>query len=194
MVWLAVLITIVLHTLAVPVMIWALRGDQGLRGLGEGWWPGSDGGGGGSDRLPKQPKSPTPSGGLPLPPSVPPARRLRVRRSGVAAVRTARRPSRRRSRTPRRVAEALRSLDCRPDVQSLSFLRQGSGFRAEPFSLHGCDQASLQPEPPEGSRDDWQDAAAEVHLHALPEGRQGRQGRLGLRLAGVLPRPSHGDR
>ena len=100
MVWLAVLITIVLHTLAVPVMIWALRGDQGLRGLGEGWWPGSDGGGGGSDRLPKQPKSPTPSGGLPLPTSVPPARRLRGHDDALA------RPSeRRRSRPDRSPAE-----------------------------------------------------------------------------------------
>jgi hypothetical protein len=97
MVTLAIIVTVVLHTLAVPVMIWALRGEQGLKGLGDGWWPGSDGGGGGgSDRLPKEPKTPSPAGGLPLPTSVPSDRRLRGHDDALA------RPSERRHTRPDR--------------------------------------------------------------------------------------------
>ncbi|CAA9471603.1 MAG: LSU ribosomal protein L28p @ LSU ribosomal protein L28p, zinc-dependent, partial [uncultured Solirubrobacteraceae bacterium] len=39
-------------------------------------------------------------------------------------------------------------------------------------------ETPLQPEPPEGAHPDRRRAAPRVRLHALPEGREGPEGRL----------------
>ncbi len=90
-----VLITVGVHLIGIPVMIWAVRGEQGLRGLTD-WFPDEDGGDGGS-RKPDEPWPRTPQGGTPLPESGTPRTRLRDHRHRVAD--PGRRP-RRRTRTP----------------------------------------------------------------------------------------------
>lgn len=84
MVTAAIIFTIVIHTLGVPVMIWAVRGEQGLKGFWS-WLPDSDDedGGGGSKR-PDAPKPVAPTGGAPLSESEPARTRLRDHRDHVA--------------------------------------------------------------------------------------------------------------
>ncbi|CAA9521864.1 MAG: LSU ribosomal protein L28p @ LSU ribosomal protein L28p, zinc-dependent, partial [uncultured Solirubrobacteraceae bacterium] len=62
--------------------------------------------------------------------------------------------------------------------QGLSQLREGSRLRPEPKPLHGGDEASLQPEPPEGACPRRRHAPPRPRLHPLPQGREGHQGRL----------------
>ncbi|MDO9354861.1 MAG: hypothetical protein Q7T55_14280 [Solirubrobacteraceae bacterium] len=77
MVTAAIIFTIVIHTLGVPVMIWAVRGDQGFKGFW-GWLPDDDEDGGGGSDLPDEPDPVDPSGdGAPLPTSEPARTRLR---------------------------------------------------------------------------------------------------------------------
>lgn len=82
----AIIFTIVIHTLGVPVMIWAVRGEEGMRGLFS-WLPRDDDeprGDGGSRRdEPPTPPAP-PSGGLPLPDAEPARTRLREHGDRVA--------------------------------------------------------------------------------------------------------------
>lgn len=82
----AIIFTIVVHTLGIPVMIWAVRGEEGMRGL-LNWLPRDDdeGGDGGSkvEPQPEQPDTP-PAGGLPLPESAPARTRLREHGDRVA--------------------------------------------------------------------------------------------------------------
>lgn len=93
MVTAAIILTIVIHTLGVPVMIWAVRGDQGLKGIW-GWLPKDDEDGGGGSKLPDPPEPTTPSGGgVPLPESERP--RTRLREHGDRVANPGRRPQRR---------------------------------------------------------------------------------------------------
>src|SRR3954451_25154183 len=66
--------------------------------------------------------------------------------------------------------------------EGLSQLREGSRLRAQPFALHGRDQAPVRAEPAEGAHPRRPGPAAGVRLPPLPEARQGRQG--GLAAAG----------
>ena len=102
----AIIFTIVIHTLGVPVMIWAVRGEQGLQGLLE-LAPGRRRGR--RRRLQGCPTSPSPvapaGGGAPLPdvragPQAP-ARARRPRRQPVSR-RTAAAPPAARASVPRR--------------------------------------------------------------------------------------------
>ena len=61
MVTAAIIFTIVIHTLGVPVMIWAVRGDQGFKGFWN-WLPSDDEDGGGGSKLPDDPTPAEPSG------------------------------------------------------------------------------------------------------------------------------------
>ncbi len=80
----AIIFTIIIHTLGVPVMIWAVRGEDGLRGLFT-WLPGDDSeGGDGGSKLPDDPTPVAPTGGAPLPESEPARRRLREHGDRVA--------------------------------------------------------------------------------------------------------------
>lgn len=90
----AIIFTIVIHTLGIPVMIWAVRGEEGFKGLWN-WLPGDDnGGGGGGSKLPDDPEPMTPGGaGVPLPTSEP--SRTRLREHGDRVADPARRPHRR---------------------------------------------------------------------------------------------------
>lgn len=84
MVTAAIIFTIVIHTLGVPVMIWAVRGDQGLKGFWN-WLPNDDEDGGGGSELPDAPEPVKPGGdGAPLPVSEPARRRLREHGDRVA--------------------------------------------------------------------------------------------------------------
>src|SRR3954463_15130390 len=74
--------------------------------------------------------------------------------------------------------------------QGVSQLREGSRLREQPQPLHGGDQAPLRPEPPEGADPRRQDAAPGVRLHALPQGRQGHQGRLARARSRAVSDPS----
>jgi hypothetical protein len=80
----AIIFTIVIHSLGVPVMIWAVRGDQGLKGFWN-WLPGEDEDGGGGSKRPDQPDPTPPSGdGAPLSESEPARKRLRTHGDRVA--------------------------------------------------------------------------------------------------------------
>jgi hypothetical protein len=82
----AIIFTIVIHTLGVPVMIWAVRGEQGMKGFWN-WLPKDDEDGGGGSKVPDPPVPPAPTspeGGLPLPVSEPPRTRLREHGDRVA--------------------------------------------------------------------------------------------------------------
>lgn len=79
----AIIFTVVIHTLGVPVMIWAVRGDEGLRGLFS-WFPSDDEDGGGGSKKPEDPEPVAPTGGAPLPESEPAKRRLRDHGDRVA--------------------------------------------------------------------------------------------------------------
>lgn len=92
MVTAAIIFTIVIHTLGVPVMIWAVRGEDGLRGIFS-WLPKDDEDGDGGSKLPDEPEPVAPTGGAPLPDSEPARRRLRDHGDRVAD--PARRPRRR---------------------------------------------------------------------------------------------------
>ena len=94
MVTAAIIFTIIIHTLGVPVMIWAVRGEQGLRGVFS-WLPNDDDtdGGDGGSRKPDEPEPVAPTGGAPLADSEPARRRLREHGDRVAD--PARRPRRR---------------------------------------------------------------------------------------------------
>lgn len=93
MVTAAIIFTIVIHTLGVPVMIWAVRGEEGLRGLFS-WLPKDDeDGGDGGSRVPDEPAPVAPTGGAPLPESEPARKRLREHGDRVAH--PGRRPRRR---------------------------------------------------------------------------------------------------
>ncbi|MBO9533776.1 MAG: hypothetical protein J7513_12475 [Solirubrobacteraceae bacterium] len=81
----AIIFTIVIHTLGIPVMIWAVRGEEGLKGLWN-WLPGEDDDGGdGGSKLPETPDPVGPSGGgIPLPTSEPASSRLREHGDRIA--------------------------------------------------------------------------------------------------------------
>lgn len=84
MVTVAIVFTILIHTLGVPVMIWAVRGEQGLKGFW-GWLPDEDEDGGGGSKAPDPPEPASPSGdGAPLPVSEPARTRLRDHGDRVA--------------------------------------------------------------------------------------------------------------
>lgn len=83
MVTAAIIFTIVIHTLGVPVMIWAVRGEEGLRGLFK-WFPTDEDGGDGGSKLPDAPEPVAPTGGAPLPESEPARKRLREHGDRVA--------------------------------------------------------------------------------------------------------------
>src|SRR4051794_29774271 len=74
--------------------------------------------------------------------------------------------------------------------QGVSQLREGPRLREQPQPLHGGDEAPLRPEPPEGADPRRQDAAPRVRLHALPQGRQGHQGRLAGARSPAVSDPS----
>ena len=78
----------------------------------------------------------------------------------------------------------------RPNVEGLPQLRARSRFRTEPQPLHARYQAPLRSEPPEGPDLRGRCSATRVRLHALPQGRQGHQGRLAQRRACALYRPT----
>jgi hypothetical protein len=104
----AIIFTIVIHTLGIPVMIWAVRGEEGFKGLWD-WFPSDDEGGDGGSRLPDEPEPVAPSGGgAPLPISDP--ARTRLREHGDRVADPARRPRRRaRPRQPERTPEPQRT-------------------------------------------------------------------------------------
>lgn len=83
MVEVAIIFTIVIHTLGVPVMIWAVRGEEGLRGLFN-WLPKDDEDGDGGSKVPDEPDPIAPTGGAPLADSEPARRRLREHGDRVA--------------------------------------------------------------------------------------------------------------
>ena len=86
MVTAAIIFTIVIHTLGVPVMIWAVSGQRGFKGLWN-WLPDSDddSDGGGGSKLPDGPEPIGPSGdGAPLVFSEPARKRLREHGDRVA--------------------------------------------------------------------------------------------------------------
>lgn len=101
---LAIVFTVIIHTLGVPVMIWAVRGDEGLRGLFD-WIPRDDAGDGGS-KAPDAPTPPSDGGGdaLPLPVSEP--ARSRLREHGDRLAEPSRAPRRRGQPAP---AEPVRA-------------------------------------------------------------------------------------
>src|SRR4051812_25811442 len=74
--------------------------------------------------------------------------------------------------------------------QGVSQLREGPRLREQPQPLHGGDEAPLRPEPAEGPDPRRQDAAPRVRLHALPQGRQGHQGRLAGARSPAVSDPS----
>ncbi len=104
----AIIFTIVIHTLGIPVMIWAVRGEEGMRGLWN-WLPGDDEGGDGGSKLPDDPEPVAPSGGgMPLPVSEP--ARTRLREHGDRVADPSRRPRRRtRPQQPERTPEPQRT-------------------------------------------------------------------------------------
>lgn len=81
----AIIFTIVIHTLGIPVMIWAVRGEEGMRGL-FAFMPKDDDerGDGGSPKVDEPEPQLPPSGGLPLPESEPARSRLRKHGDRVA--------------------------------------------------------------------------------------------------------------
>jgi SAM-dependent methyltransferase len=60
-------------------------------------------------------------------------------------------------------------------VQGLRRLREEAVLREQPEPLDGGDEAPLQPEPPARPRPARREADARLRLHALPQGRQGRE-------------------
>src|SRR3954452_25342332 len=89
-------------------------------------------------------------------------------------------PIRRRYRAPRaRAGPWNRSSTLLRRGKGLLQLQEGPGVRSQPEPLDGRYQAPLQPEPPEGADRGRRRAAARVRVHALPEGRQGREVRAG---------------
>src|SRR3954447_9149186 len=74
----------------------------------------------------------------------------------------------------------------RPNVEGLTQLRARSRFRSEPQPLDARHQAALRSEPAEGPDLRRRRPASRVRLHALPQGRQGHQGRLARRVVGRL--------
>src|SRR5262249_26577975 len=64
------------------------------------------------------------------------------------------------------------------DVQGLLSLRQEAHVRAQPLSLDGRHEAALRPESPAGPRSRGRRRPASVRLYAVPEEREGHQGRL----------------
>src|SRR3954468_11101183 len=74
--------------------------------------------------------------------------------------------------------------------QGVSQLREGPRLREQPQPHHGGDEAPLRPEPAEGPDPRRQDAAPRVRLHALPQGRQGHQGRLAGARSPAVSDPS----
>ena len=81
----AIIFTIVIHTLGIPVMIWAVRGEEGFKGIWN-WLPGGEEeGGDGGSKLPQAPDPVKPGGGgMPLPESEPARTRLREHGDRVA--------------------------------------------------------------------------------------------------------------
>ena len=63
-------------------------------------------------------------------------------------------------------------------AQGLLLVRERPRVRPQPQPLDGCQQAPLQPEPPEGADLGERDAPTRVRVHTLPEGIEGHQGRL----------------
>lgn len=103
---LAIVFTVVIHTLGIPVMIWAVRGDEGMKGLFD-WVPRDEPGDGGTP-VTDDPQT-SPSGGgdaLPLPTSE--QARTRLREHGDRVANPARQPRRRRQPAP---AEPVREPD-----------------------------------------------------------------------------------
>lgn len=103
---LAIVFTVIIHALGVPVMIWAVRGEEGLKGLFD-WIPRDEPGDGGS-AVPTDPDAPPTGGGdtLPLPTSE--QARTRLREHGDRVADPARRPRRRPRPAP---AEPTRTPD-----------------------------------------------------------------------------------
>jgi hypothetical protein len=102
----AIVFTIVIHTLGIPVMIWAVRGEEGLKGFWD-WLPGGEeeGGDDGGSKVPGAPDPVGPTGGgLPLPTSEAP--RTRLREHGHRVADPARRPQRRTRPVPAEPARA----------------------------------------------------------------------------------------
>ncbi len=62
--------------------------------------------------------------------------------------------------------------------EGLLLVWKGPCVRAQPQSLHGGDEAALQPEPPEGPHLGRGSSPARVRLHPLPQGREGHEARL----------------
>ncbi|MFT4035603.1 MAG: hypothetical protein QM679_08515 [Patulibacter sp.] len=107
MVTVAIIFTIVIHTLGIPVMIWAVRGEEGLRGIWN-WRPDDHDDGDGGSRLPGagRPDAPRGGGGLPLPACGPARTRLREHGDRVA---DPGRPPRRRVRPQQPMPEPQRT-------------------------------------------------------------------------------------
>ena len=86
--------------------------------------------------------------------------------------------------------------------QGVPQLRQGAGVRPQPQPLDGRHQAALRSEPAEGPDHGRLRPAARLRVHALPESRQGHQGRSEARSSaraahrarGRTCRPREGDR
>src|SRR5215510_714945 len=58
-------------------------------------------------------------------------------------------------------------------------LREETVLRPQPEPLDGGHEAALQPQPPARTRPARRQGDARVRLHALPQGQQGSEGRLG---------------
>ena len=85
-----------------------------------------------------------------------------------------------RSGIERALEAARRAATLTRRAEGLLRVWEGPVVRAQPQPLDGGHEAALQPEPAEGPHLGRRRADPRVRLHALPEGRQGRQARLGM--------------